>query len=204
MTEQIQDQISAFADDELSAEECEFLVRRLEREPESRRKALRYAIMGAALRGELLDPDPDVLRSRIQAELAGIAAPAPQAHEPAVSPPIRLWQPALGFGIAASVAVVALVALSTLNQSSGIDEPALVAQDVPSTMVVPEPVSYVVPQDALSTLPGHQPLAAPIRLTNYLVTHGEYASGIGRTSIHTDVVGNSGTWVIVTQSSELE
>ena len=56
MTEPAQDQISAFADDELSAEECEFLVRRMERDPEFRQKALSYATIGAALRGEILDP----------------------------------------------------------------------------------------------------------------------------------------------------
>ena len=43
MTEQIQDQLSAFADDELSAEESENLVRRMERDPGFRQKALSYA-----------------------------------------------------------------------------------------------------------------------------------------------------------------
>ena len=63
MTGQIQEQISAFSDDELSPEECEFLVRRLERDSESREKVQSYAVIGAALRGELLGPDPDVLRN---------------------------------------------------------------------------------------------------------------------------------------------
>ena len=53
MTESIQDQVSAFIDDELSAEECAFFVRRLERDPEARRQLIRYTTMGAVLRGEL-------------------------------------------------------------------------------------------------------------------------------------------------------
>ena len=54
MSGKIEDQISAFTDDELSAEECEFLVRRLERDPESREKVLRYAAIGSAIRGDML------------------------------------------------------------------------------------------------------------------------------------------------------
>ena len=44
--------------------------------------------------------------------------------------------------------------------------------------------SYVVPQDAdpSATL-------APIRLTNYLMRHGEFASGLTRTSVSSNVVG---------------
>ena len=34
-----------------------------------------------------------------------------------------------------------------------------------------------------------QPVVPPIRLTNYLMRHGEYASGLGRQSIHSIVVG---------------
>ncbi|GIT14460.1 MAG: hypothetical protein CM1200mP36_02160 [Gammaproteobacteria bacterium] len=53
----------------------------------------------------------------------------------------------------------------------------------------------------LGAQPVHQPLAAPLRLTNFLVTHGEYVQGFGRTSIHTDVVGNRGTFVVVSTGS---
>jgi hypothetical protein len=45
--------------------------------------------------------------------------------------------------------------------------------------------SYVVPQD---TRPGSG-VQAPFRLTNYLVHHGEYASLLSRTSVHSNVLG---------------
>ena len=48
-----------------------------------------------------------------------------------------------------------------------------------------EPASYVVPQDLVQL----RPVAVPIRLTNYLVHHGEYASRLSRTSVHSNVVG---------------
>jgi negative regulator of sigma E activity len=111
MTESIDLQISAFLDDELSLDECMFLVKRLERDPESRRKTLRYAAIRGAVRGELLDPDPDVLRRRIGAALEGVHLPV-RAEPQAAALGQRLFGPAIGAGIAASVAVVALLALN--------------------------------------------------------------------------------------------
>ena len=202
MTEPILEQISAFADDELSAGECEFLVRRMERDPEFRQKALSYATIGAALRGEILGPDPDVVRRGVQKGLGVVSAPARQVlHETEVQR--RFARSALGLGIAASVAVVALLTLSSVHRPAP-QEAGLVASDV-SAVTAGERASYVVPQ-AVSTRaqPPNQPLAAPIRLTNYLVTHGEYVQGFGRTSIHTDVVGNRGTFVVVSTGAEQE
>ena len=74
MTEQINDQISAFIDDELSADESAMLVRRFERDPEARGRALRYTMIGDALRGQLLEPHPSILRRRVAASLSGAQA----------------------------------------------------------------------------------------------------------------------------------
>ena len=52
MTEQINDQISAFIDDELPEEESAFLLRRFERDPGARNQALRYTMIGSALRND--------------------------------------------------------------------------------------------------------------------------------------------------------
>ena len=76
MTEQINDQISAFIDNELSADESALLVRRFERDTEARARAMRYTFIGASLRGELLEPHPSVLRQRISAALSGSTAPS--------------------------------------------------------------------------------------------------------------------------------
>lgn len=190
MSEQIQDQISAFTDDELSAEECAFLVRRLERDAGSRDRALRYSIIGAALRGELPNPDPDVLRRRVQAALDGVDANEQAAETPPRAK--RFFRPAIGFGIAASVAVAALALLTVRN--SPIDATDAVPQ-IASTQTgvgLDEQPSYVVPREATGPLSQQ-----PIRLTNYLITHGQYAPGIRRTSIHTNVISNEGTTVLV-------
>ena len=181
MTEQISDQISAFIDDELSAEESALLVRRFERDPNARTQALRYTMIGAALRGELLEPHSSLLRRRIAAALDGVV-PAADRRAPHWS--ARYARPLLGVGIAAAVAVAAIGTLRLVNEAgapNGAAGPALQAHE---QVVAP---SYVVPPDATPA----GPVTSPIRLTNYLIHHSEYASGLGRASVSSNVVGAS-------------
>jgi sigma-E factor negative regulatory protein RseA len=181
MTEQINDQISAFIDDELSAEESALLVRRFERDPNARTQALRYTMIGAALRGEVLEHS-SVLRRRITAALDG-AVPAAERRAPHWS--ARYARPLLGLGIAAAVAVAAIGTLRLVNEAdvapNGATGGTVLARD---QVVAP---SYVVPQDATPA----GPVTSPIRLTNYLIHHSEYASGLGRASVSSNVVGAS-------------
>jgi hypothetical protein len=186
MTDQINDQISAFIDDELSDEESAFLLRRFERDSDSRDLAVRYTMIGSALRGELLGPDPAILRRRIAIGMTG----APLASS---RPPVRRWharlaRPLVGVGIAATVAVAAIGGLRFVNDAREADgaAPGITASS-PREMreIVTTPASYVVPREV-----SEPPVVAPaIRLTNYLVHHGEYASRLSRTSVHSNVVG---------------
>jgi sigma-E factor negative regulatory protein RseA len=183
MTEQINDQISAFIDNELPADESALLVRRFERDTEARARAMRYTLIGAALRGELLEPHPSVLRQRVAAALTGTSPSAPKTRERAPAPWLK---PALGFGIAAAVAVVAIGALRSLNEPSfgtGDAVPLAVTQIEPRSPV--EAPSYVVP----SAVDDARDVTPPIRLTNYLMHHGVYASGLTRTSVSSNVLG---------------
>ena len=207
MSEQIRDQISAFTDDELSAEECAFLVRQLERNPASRQRVLRYSIMGAALRGELLNPDPDILRRRVRAGFAGVRSVRRPRHSRAALNGLMRWS-AAGFGVAAAVAAAALFVVYGVNPPYTFDD-ASAGMARTAASLPEEPVgSYAAPQAAVDHVvpPGNSPLAAPpIRLTNYLITHGEYASGIGRTSIHTDVISHQeAAWVLAPPSPAQE
>src|SRR5882672_117472 len=115
MTDQTNDQISAFIDDELSDEQSAFLLRRFERDPDARDQAVRYTMIGAALRGELLGPDHGVLRRRISVALSGQPLPAARTAAPRVR--ARYVRPLVGFGIAASVAVAAIVGLRAVNDA---------------------------------------------------------------------------------------
>ena len=181
MTEQISDQISAFIDDELSAEESALLVRRFERDSNARTQALRYTMIGAALRGELLQPQSQVLRRRIAAALDG-AAPVAERRAPSWS--ARYARPMLGFGIAAAVAVAAIGTLRFMNEASAPNGSTAGTATVQASDPVVPP-SYVVPQDATPA----GPVTSPIRLTNYLIHHSAYASGLGRASVSSNVVG---------------
>jgi negative regulator of sigma E activity len=182
MTEQINDQISAFIDNELSADESALLVRRFERDPDSRSRAMRYTLIGASLRGELLEPHPSVLRQRVAGALSGTAPSLPKPRERWVAE--RWARPLLGVGIAATVAVVAVSTLRSMN------EVAVTPVATRSVALTPLQVrdeaapSYIVPLDADQSRAG-----APIRLTNYLMHHGEFASGLTRTSVNSNVVG---------------
>jgi negative regulator of sigma E activity len=194
MTEPSNDQISAFLDDELSEQESNFLVRRFERDAVARGQAIRYTMIGCALRNEILSPDPTILQRRIANALNGapvaaassVSAPAPVQRGNAVRWSARFARPLAGLGIAASVALVALIGLRALNEPGSPPAPVVANQPSPAQLKQwTEPASYVVPQDVPDT-----PAVAPsIRLTNYLVHHGEYASGLSRTSVHSNVVG---------------
>ncbi len=172
MTDHINDQISAFIDNELSADESALLVRRFERDPEARARAMRYTLIGASLRGELLEPHPSVLRQRVAAALSGAPPATPKVRERSIQ---RVARPMLGVGIAAAVAVVAIGALRSLNEPSlGPDGVLPVVAPLQARGAVVAP-SYVVPQDT-----DQSRTTAPIRLTNYLMHHGEFASGLTR------------------------
>jgi negative regulator of sigma E activity len=184
MTDQINDQISAFIDNELSADESALLVRRFERDTDARARAMRYTLIGASLRGELLEPHPSVLRQRVAAALSGAPPTTLRARESWTQ---RLARPLLGVGIAATVAVVAIGALRSLNEpslgSGGASTLAATPIEVRDAAVAP---SYVVPRDTDQS----RTTATP-RLTNYLMHHGAFASGLTRTSVNSNVVGAS-------------
>jgi sigma-E factor negative regulatory protein RseA len=185
MTDQINDQISAFIDNELSADESALLVRRFERDADARARATRYTLIGAALRGELLEPHPSVLRQRVATALSGGTAPSvAKVRERRMD---RWARPLFGLGIAATVAVVAVGTLRSLNEASlapGSTAPvAAIALQARDPVTAP---SYVVPQDTDQS----RTVFAP-RLTNYLMHHGEFASGLTRTSVNSNVVGGA-------------
>lgn len=183
MTEHIHEQISAFIDDELSSEESAFLVRRLTSDKFARQQTIRYAAIGSVLRADAVLANSTLLRDRIHSALDG-APPAAARRQARTAQPRRWLQVLSGAGIAAAVAMIALVGLRTINQGESIDTPVQSVSTQPNGWA--EPASYVVPGD----LPASgRVIAPPIRLTNYLVQHGNYASTLHRTSVNSNVVG---------------
>jgi anti-sigma factor RsiW len=184
MTEKIHEQISAFIDDELSAEEGAFLIRRLVRDSEASGQLARYAMIGSALRGELVRADESALRTRIQASLGGAFAEPVKAGSRKTDREARPGRVVAAAGVAVAVAGAALFGLRMLNQAAleGPVESERSAATVPSFL---EPATYVVPQEFTEALI----LSPPIRLTNYLMQHGSFASPLSRNVVDAKLVG---------------
>jgi negative regulator of sigma E activity len=185
MNDQFQEQTSLFVDDELTAEECEFFVRRLQRDPDARGRLLRYQLIGAALRGELKTPDPELLRRRLQAEMDGIGR-AQTGRLPQQTSSARFFKPAIGLAIAATVAIAAFLVLRTDSLDGAAEAPisAAVSLEPSGAGLQAAAATYIAPPESDArrmNLPS-------VRLTNYMMQHGEYASRLSRTSVHSNVV----------------
>jgi sigma-E factor negative regulatory protein RseA len=161
MTANAHEQLSALLDGELPEAEVAMVVRRVARDDALRAAALRYSLIGDALRDELPAGRPANLVARVRAGLD--AAPAPMA-EPAARDS-RVARLVAGFAVAASVAVVALVALPGRQQETA--PPALTATE----MVSPVPAQGLMIPPVYTRAAG----GGPDRLTRYYVNHTEYA-----------------------------
>lgn len=161
MTMNAQEQLSALLDGELPEAEMAMALRRAERDDALRAMTLRYGLIGAALRDELPPGRPVDLVERVRAGLAQSAAPAAAAP----SRQRRVARLGAGFAVAASVAMVALVALPGRQQDE--PPPVLSATEVAS----PAPEQRMMLQPVLTRPAG----GGPDRLTRYYVNHTEYA-----------------------------
>ena len=154
-----QEQLSALLDGELPESEMPMAVRRMARDPALRDATLRYSLIGDALRGELPAGGPAGLVERVRAAIDSDAAPAPARRS---GNPGRL---AAGFAVAASVALVALVALP--GGQDTLPPPSFSATEVAS----PAPEQRTMIQPVYTRAAG----GGPDRLTRYYVNHSEYA-----------------------------
>ena len=163
--EKLEDQISAFLDEELPDEECQLLVRRLTRDDELRATFARYSLAGAIMRREPgIRPQPEFV-SRVSDAIAG---EEPHELSPAGTAISRKWlRPVAGGAIAATVAVLALISL----RPTPVGEQAFVDAGEPleDAVIVTGPAE------------GARPVVSPpATLVNYLVTHGDYTGSVGQ------------------------
>jgi sigma-E factor negative regulatory protein RseA len=197
MDEERDSQLAAMFDDELAPAECELLARRLARDPALRRQWGRYAVMSAALRGE----HGKLLHSRLASRVAVAISlePAFGANLAGARRTQRWLRPAVGAGVAASVA---LGAIMLLRYQSGVAPGSITASGVnpavatatarlaaPSVALADrarEPESYVVP-----AAPGTGAHAMPAaQLANYVVAHSEFSTPLGRRNLLSALVVN--------------
>lgn len=155
------EQLSAFLDDELDSVESEFFVRRLGKDGQLRETALRYSLIGDALRDEVLSQDPRAIARAVAAEgeIHGAGIPA--------RPGARWLKPVAGAAVAATVAVVAVLSL----QPDAVENIENAAVTVPAAPAV---AGLAAPAE-ISRRAG----TVPDRLSEYYLTHSEYTTVLG-------------------------
>jgi len=169
MKEQIREQMSALLDGELAASEVGLLVRRMERDDELKRAFSNYVLAGEALRSP-----GGVLASAGFAARVGAAidsgAPLPAAQPAPERGPLRWKRPLVATAVAAGAALAAVL---------------LVRPEGEDTRLFAERAAAPA-QTSISALPvgGSSPTPAQSqRLAGYLVTHGQYATPLGRRNV---------------------
>ena len=202
MTHPIDEQLSAFVDDELDPRELPMFTAQVARSPELRGRLARYALIGDCLRGDLrLDTSGLAIADRVRAALDGEPATTVAATPARASQSGSGWRrPALG--VAAGVAIAAALLLNLPTGPLPQDEPVAVASAPAATLAVaaPLPAAVLVPSprsDRPAAALPQRAARADVRMTNYLVYHGEYAGMLSSRAVASRIVDqDSGTrWV---------
>jgi len=166
MSDEIREQLSALADDELSDVERPLLLGRIQRDAALRECLGRYQLIGEVMRG-VADTATLGVADRIWHALQ-LDTPG-QAPEALKQEGFKWWKPVAGFAVAASVALVAVMTVSSLREAATNPVPELASGqgDVPA-------VARVSDDQWDRIEPGIDK-----RLSGYLVNHSEYAASRG-------------------------
>lgn len=207
MNDELKEQLSALIDDELSAEEIELVIRRLPRSPGLLEQMGRYFLIRNALQRELPLGNGNDLAGRVAAALETEPAYAEPAQGAAPIPRrVRtLLRPVAGIGIAASVALVAVM-IWPRSGSDVLEVPdtrGLVAEVSSSTSAEldssPDAEEASDSARFVAETPepqGWERLDPRVRqrLSGYLVNHSEYSSTgkLGGVMTYVRIAGHEG------------
>jgi sigma-E factor negative regulatory protein RseA len=187
MTDPVQEQLSACLDNELSEAELDLLLKRLQRDPQLGQTLSRYAVIREALR----DPQPARASADFAARVsAAVAAEQvlPRRSDRAVRVSPKWLRPAVGMGIAAGVAAVAVMAIQPrIEAPTQIAQAPVDAQPQAAATSANESASYIVPSRTTTAF------IPATHLTNYVVAHSEYATPLGRRMVLNGVLAEDDT-----------
>jgi len=206
MNEELDSQLSAMFDDELSHAECELLARRLSRDADLKARWGRYAVIAAAIRAEHGVRLHAQVAQRVSAVV--VAEPALVAAAPARGLQLRWWRPAAGAAVAAGVAAVSILWLRSQAPVSGAAAPTpppVAVNTVPestapqagkSTLAVNKTTtpagsdSYLVPPAPR----GPVEVVPATELANYVVAHSMFTPPVARGNLLSAfMTGETGT-----------
>lgn len=191
MTEETREHLSALVDGEISRETSRFLVRRLGTDEELRATWTRYHLIRDCLRhqdGSMAGAD---LSDRVSKALVDdLPMQKPRTH------PARWLKPAAGLAIAASVALMAVVAVGpgvpgTSQQSNG-----LVEQSQTTPFVSPQGLT-AAPSSSQASFSGNANYSDQ-KMNSYLLRHYQASGATGGKSFVTLVP------IVVTRSKTTE
>ncbi len=179
MNEALREQISAYVDGELSENEAELLLRRMCQDADLRGLVAGYMTMGRAVRGDAYSMRVEELRVRVADELGEQSGSQLGVEpQPAVS---RFMRPVAGVGIAAAVAVMALVSLQQVGPVEPVGTTA--ANSDLAAIAIDEVPLYTEP--TVDQVSGNRPSGM---LSRYYQQHNERAADIGGRGILTRLV----------------
>ena len=189
--------LSALKDGELNEQDATELLGNISNDAELRQRWQRYHLIGDALRNNLPPTFSHDLASRISTALQ---------NEPTILSPTSLQTRAkkarektfIGYGVAASVAIVGFLTVGLIQQRLGVDENVQIA-DAPSTLVVPSNslqqagtvsvplavpmvVPTVVAAGSAASIPDADP-AAEEALRSYMMSHEQATTNMMRPSV---------------------
>jgi len=165
MNDEIREQLSALADDELSELERPLLLGRMQRDSTLRECLGRYQLIGEVMRGTGTSVGLGIARGvqkALASDMPAGAATTPQQN--------NWWKPVAGFAVAASVALVAVLAVTTVRDNDA-GAPAMAA-----IKTMPKPT---LASDSREPRWDRIEPQVDKRLAGYLVNHSEYAASRG-------------------------
>lgn len=197
----VDEQLSAWLDDELPAAELELLAARLATSQELRTRVARYSLIGTTLKGSQSGtPSAGLVAlqvsARVSVALDEMSAPA--------GPPVRsAASRLLPYAAAAGIALVAVALAPLLRPApdAGLGpESGMVAQTaiLPATVASARAPSLVADRFA----PAGQSSLSPRRLTSYLVYHGEYSGMLSAKLTDSHIVNNR-AYAVAVQTADL-
>jgi negative regulator of sigma E activity len=203
MNEELDSQLSAMFDDELPAQECELLARRLSRDEQLKARWGRYAVVGAVIRAERGVRLNAQLAGRVSAVLLAEPALASQSAPATRREAVRWWQPLAAGALAAGVAAVSIVwlrnqapspaALTAQLDGSRAHAPAMLPSSAPGTAA-----SYVVPASAAI-----RPMALPsTEFANYVVAHSMFSQPVAQRNLLSSFVTSESAPAVVEEAAE--
>lgn len=172
MSDEIREQLSALADDELSDVEQPLLLGRLEREAPLRACLGRYQLIGEVMRGTGQTATLGVADrvQRVLADEAPVSMPAAGMTNRSV-----WWKPLAGLAVAASVALVAVLTVTSVRETTTEPVPALATAQPDSQ---PD-VELARATDNAGEQWDRLDPQIDKRMSAYLVNHNEYAASRG-------------------------